>query len=97
MIVYPDGRISGTIGGGKFESLLAADCLAALETGAALLKDNILREGHPDSFGAICGGEVTVLIEPQGTAETIYLVGAGHCAKAVAQAAGTAKGQFPPF
>src|SRR5262249_54471760 len=45
--------------------------------------------GHPDSFGAICGGEVTVLIEPQSTAEAIYLVGAGHCAKAIAQAART--------
>jgi xanthine dehydrogenase accessory factor len=89
MIVYPDGTISGTIGGGKFESLLVSDCLAALDTGSAVLKDYILREGHPDSFGAICGGEVTVLIEPQGTAETIYLVGAGHCAKAIAQAART--------
>lgn len=46
-----------------------------------------IREGHPDSFGAICGGEVTVLMEPQRTAEAIYLVGAGHCGKAIAQAA----------
>jgi xanthine dehydrogenase accessory factor len=87
MIVYPDGTIFGTIGGGKFESLLVTDCLAALDTGGVVLKDYILREGHPDSFGAICGGEVTVLIEPQRTAEAIYLVGAGHCAKAIAQAA----------
>jgi xanthine dehydrogenase accessory factor len=87
MIVYPDGAIFGTIGGGKFESLLVTDCLAALDTGGVVLKDYILREGHPDSFGAICGGEVTVLIEPQRTAEAIYLVGAGHCAKAIAQAA----------
>jgi xanthine dehydrogenase accessory factor len=89
MIVYPDGTISGTIGGGKFESLLVADCIAALESGKSGLKDYVLREGHPDSFGAICGGELTVLIEPQRTAESIYLVGAGHCAKAIAQAART--------
>jgi xanthine dehydrogenase accessory factor len=89
MIAYPDGTISGTIGGGKFESLLVKDCLAALDAGSAVLKHYILREGHPDSFGAICGGEVTVLIEPQGTAEEIYLVGAGHCAKAIARAART--------
>jgi xanthine dehydrogenase accessory factor len=87
MIVYPDGNIFGTIGGGKFESLLVADCLAALKTGSAVLKDYILREGHPDSFGAICGGEVTVLIEPQRTAEAIYLFGAGHCAGAIARTA----------
>jgi xanthine dehydrogenase accessory factor len=89
MIVYPDSTISGTIGGGKFESLLVADCIAALKSGKSGLKDYVLREGHPDSFGAICGGELTVLIEPQRTSEAIYLVGAGHCAKAIAQAART--------
>lgn len=87
MIVYPDGTIFGTIGGGKFESLLVTDCLAALNTGRAVLKDYILREGHPDSFGAICGGEVTIFIEPQRTAEAIYLFGAGHCAGAIARTA----------
>jgi xanthine dehydrogenase accessory factor len=87
MIVYPDGSIFGTIGGGKFESLVVTDCLAAPSNGSTVLQDYILKEGHPDSFGAICGGEVTVLMEPQRTAEAIYLVGAGHCAKAIAQAA----------
>jgi xanthine dehydrogenase accessory factor len=85
MIVYADGRISGTVGGGKFESLLIADCLEALSNGTPALKTYVLREDHPDSFGAICGGEVTVLIEPQGTRESIYLVGAGHCAQALAR------------
>jgi xanthine dehydrogenase accessory factor len=87
MIVYSDGTISGTIGGGKFESLLVADCIAALESGKCGLKEYVLREGHPDSFGAICGGELTVMIEPQRTAETIFLFGAGHCAKAIARTA----------
>jgi len=89
MIVYSDGTISGTIGGGKFESLLVTDCLAALKARSTMLKDYILQEGHPDSFGAICGGELTIFIEPQYTREVIYLVGAGHCAKAIARAART--------
>jgi xanthine dehydrogenase accessory factor len=87
MIVYADRRISGTVGGGKFESLLVDDCLQALEAGIPALKTYILREDHPDSFGAICGGEVTVLIEPQGIRESIFLVGAGHCAQALAHLA----------
>src|SRR6478672_8161082 len=65
MFVYADGRISGTIGGGKFESLVIAEAQAALEKRKPLLKTYPLREGETDSFGAICGGEVTVFIEPQ--------------------------------
>ena len=65
MLAYPDGKISGTIGGGKFESLVLADALALPRKSPPLLKTYPLREASADSFGAICGGEVTVLIEPQ--------------------------------
>jgi xanthine dehydrogenase accessory factor len=88
MIVYPGGAISGTIGGGKFEALIVADCLTALDTGTTVLKSYVLREDEPGSFGAICGGDVTVLIEPQGLTEALYLIGAGHCAQALARLAG---------
>jgi xanthine dehydrogenase accessory factor len=85
MFVYADGRSSGTIGGGKFESLVIAEAQAAMEKKTPLLKTYPLREGETDSFGAICGGEMTVLIEPQATSEALYLVGAGHCARAIAK------------
>src|SRR5436309_10074939 len=65
MLVYADGKSSGTIGGGKFESLVIADALEIMREKKPLLKIYPLREGEPDSFGAICGGEVTVFIEPQ--------------------------------
>jgi len=87
MFVYADGSISGTIGGGKFESLVIAEAQAAMEQKKPLLKTYPLREGETDSFGAICGGEVTVFIEPQGTGEALYLVGAGHCSRAIARLA----------
>src|SRR5215207_2317615 len=38
MLVYADGKAAGTIGGGKFESLVIADSLAALPGGAPVLK-----------------------------------------------------------
>ena len=87
MFVYTDGRSSGTIGGGKFESLVIAEAVAAIENKKPLLKTYPLREGETDSFGAICGGEMTVFIEPQVTSEALYLIGAGHCARAIAKLA----------
>jgi xanthine dehydrogenase accessory factor len=87
MLVYADGRSSGTIGGGKFESLVIADALASMREKRPLLKTYPLREGETDSFGAICGGEVTVFVEPQSVSEAIYLIGAGHCAHAMAKLA----------
>lgn len=87
MFVYSDGRSSGTIGGGKFESLVIADAQAAMEQKRPFLKTYPLREGETDSFGAICGGEVTVFIEPHATSEALYLIGAGHCARAIAKLA----------
>src|SRR3954454_7445533 len=85
MFVYADGRFSGTIGGGKFESLVIAEAQEAIRRKKPLLKTYPLREGETDSFGAICGGEATVFIEPQITAEGLYLIGAGHCARAIAE------------
>jgi xanthine dehydrogenase accessory factor len=87
MIVYASGKISGTIGGGKAEALIVQDALRCLEIGKIELKRYPLREGEPDSFGAICGGEITLLIEPQQPGESIYLFGAGHCAVAIARLA----------
>lgn len=85
MIVYADGKISGTIGGGKFEALVREESVAAIGGKKALLKTYTLREDDICSFGAICGGKVTVLIEPQALREAIFLVGAGHCARAIAK------------
>src|SRR5690242_2245413 len=87
MIVYADGRISSTIGGGKFESLVIADAQRQIQAKKTLLKTYPLHELSKDSFGAICGGESTLLIEPQILAEALFLVGAGHCSLAIARLA----------
>ena len=87
MVVYGDGSTSGTIGGGKFEALVVEDSLKSIAAKQTLLKTYPLREGKPDSFGAICGGEVTVMIEPQNLSSAIFLVGAGHCSQAIAKLA----------
>jgi xanthine dehydrogenase accessory factor len=63
------------------------DCLKTIATKEPLLKTYPLREDKPDSFGAICGGEVTVMIEPQNLSTAIFLIGGGHCSLAVAKLA----------
>src|SRR3982750_3479590 len=87
MFGYADGGASGTIGGGRMEGLVIGEAREAIETKKPLLKTYPLREGETDSFGAICGGEVTVFIEPQTTSESLFLIGAGHCARAIAKLA----------
>jgi xanthine dehydrogenase accessory factor len=87
MLVYSDGKVSGTIGGGKFESLVVADTQKQMREKQSLLKTYSLHECAPDSFGAICGGESTVFIEPQTLSEAVYLIGAGHCSLAIAKLA----------
>jgi xanthine dehydrogenase accessory factor len=85
MVIFEDGHIAGTIGGGKFESLVIEEARKAMATGKPALKTYPLHEASDESFGAICGGEVTVLIEPQARPPLFCLIGAGHCAQALAK------------
>jgi xanthine dehydrogenase accessory factor len=87
MLIYLDGRVSGTIGGGKFESLVVADAQMQMAEKKPALKKYSLHEASPESFGAICGGESTVFIQPQLLTESMVLIGAGHCAVAIARLA----------
>ncbi|MEO6846549.1 MAG: XdhC family protein [Chthoniobacterales bacterium] len=87
MIIFEDGHTEGTIGGGKFESLVIEEALRVMEGGSSILKTYPLHEASENSFGAICGGEVTVLIEPQPRPPLFCLVGAGHCSQALARLA----------
>ena len=87
MLIYESGKTCGTIGGGKFEALVIQDCLATIQDKTPVLKIYPLHEHDVESFGAICGGEVTVLMEPYAKSEAIFLVGGGHCALAIARLA----------
>ncbi len=87
MLVYLSGDSLGTIGGGKLESLALDAARACIASGQPLLQTYPLREDTPDSFGAICGGEVTLFIEPIARREALFLVGGGHCARAIARLA----------
>jgi xanthine dehydrogenase accessory factor len=87
MIVYAGGRISGTVGGGKFEALVIAEALASFSCQAPWLKTFPLHEGSTESFGAICGGEATIFFEPLRAGPALHIIGAGHCGQALARCA----------
>ncbi|MEO8055398.1 MAG: XdhC family protein [Acidobacteriota bacterium] len=91
MLVLPGGDTRGTIGGGKFESLVIEDAKRLLDDrGLPFTKRyDFLPEG-PGTFGAVCGGTATVLLEVLEHAPRLLVVGAGHCGRALARMAALA-------
>ncbi len=88
MLVLPDGTTHGTIGGGKFESLVVADAGALLAKGGLpFTKEYVFLPEGENSFGAVCGGRATVMLEIVERAARLLVVGAGHCGRALARAA----------
>jgi xanthine dehydrogenase accessory factor len=86
MLVYPDGRISGTIGGGEMEHRVVQEALQALEDGKTrLLSYKMTDPEHGDP--GVCGGQLEVYLEPILPQKTVVVVGAGHVGKAVASLA----------
>lgn len=86
MLVYPDGSIVGSVGGGEMELRVIAAAKDALRDGKPRYLDMTLsneQRGDP----MICGGEMEIFVEPLTLAPTLVLVGAGHIGAAVAQLA----------
>lgn len=71
MLVFDDGKMLGTVGGGCVEADVWAEAREALAEGRARLCHFTLRDNPdvpPDEEGMICGGEMEVLIEVWGAA-----------------------------
>lgn len=65
MLIWPDGQISGTIGGGSMEYQVIQDARQAIAEGKAGLYNYVFdASGRPGSVG-LCGGSVDVFIDPQ--------------------------------
>ena len=75
MIVYEDGKQSGTIGGGDIEQAVLSDALACFRTKEPLLKTYPVIQ----SDGVESGSE-TIYIEPFFPRSRLILCGAGHVA-----------------
>ncbi len=82
MLVYSDGRTSGTIGGGEMERRVTAEAVAALADGRPRVSSYALVDPSGGDPG-VCGGEVEIYVEPHMPAPILFIVGAGHVGRAV--------------
>jgi len=86
MLIWPDGSIVGTVGGGQMEALVIAEGQAAKRDGQPrTMRYNLsdLESGDP----GVCGGTVHLFIEPLLPPPTVLVIGCGHVGKAVAELA----------
>jgi len=84
MLVYADGRIVGTIGGGCLEAEMTWRARQAIESGRSQLAEWDLTPDQAGEDGLVCGGRMQVFIEPIESTPTLCLFGAGHVAQALA-------------
>lgn len=86
MLVFPDGRFVGTVGGGDLEHRVMDEAWMAIADGTArLLHYNMADPSRGDP--GVCGGQVEVFVEPILPPPTVVVIGAGHVGKAVAHLA----------
>ena len=86
MLVYDDGRLEGTVGGGEMEARVIAAAREALADGRPQLLPYSLVDPQRGDPG-VCGGEVEIYVEPYLPPATVFVIGCGHVGQAVAHLA----------
>src|SRR5512140_1190517 len=74
MLVYPDGHITGTIGGGEMENRVILEALDSLTDGRSRLLEYSLVDPARGDVG-VCGGQVEVFVEPILPPPTVVVIG----------------------
>lgn len=86
MLVYEDGSILGTVGGGELENRVIAGALEAMMDGVPRVLEYSMADPQRGDPG-VCGGQVEVYVEPVLPKPTLLIIGAGHVGKALAHLA----------
>lgn len=82
MLVFPDGKFIGTVGGGEIENQVREEALKAFQDRKSrLLKYSLVDPSRGDV--GICGGQMEVYVEPIIPRLTLIVVGGGHVGKQV--------------
>jgi xanthine dehydrogenase accessory factor len=82
MLVYPDGKFLGTVGGGDLEHRVMDEAWSAISEGTPrTLKYSMVDPSRGDP--GVCGGTVEVFVEPILPPAMVVVIGAGHVGKAV--------------
>ena len=82
MLVYPDGKFIGTVGGGDLEHRVLDEAWIAMNDGESRLLSYTMADPARGDPG-VCGGTVEVFVEPILPPAMIVVIGAGHVGKAV--------------
>jgi len=86
LLVLGDGTFLGTVGGGCLEAEVYDAALQVLaDEQPRSLTFRLTEQDSPDS-GLLCGGEVTIFVEPI-TTPGLWIFGGGHVSKALCQVA----------
>jgi xanthine dehydrogenase accessory factor len=78
MLVFGDGRTVGTIGGGCYENDAFGKAREAILSRRPQLVHYELDDDFAQETGLICGGQMSVYIEPIEPSPELYVIGAGH-------------------
>jgi xanthine dehydrogenase accessory factor len=87
MIVYQDGTIEGTVGGGLAEYYIIEESVKAIQNGQSKIVEYKLNKHAKDGIQMNCGGTLRVFIEVYKSRPELVLVGAGHLSYAMAKLA----------
>lgn len=89
LLVLADGTFLGTVGGGCLEAEVYDTALQVLaDEQPRSLQFRLTEQDSPDS-GLMCGGEVTIFVEPI-TTPVLWIFGGGHVSRALCQIAALA-------
>jgi xanthine dehydrogenase accessory factor len=77
MIVFEDGSITGTIGGGSIEKEVIEEARKVIISKNPFSKEYMLK----NDVGMLCGGSMEVYIEPVERQQKLLVFGAGHIAR----------------
>ncbi|MFH1313022.1 MAG: XdhC/CoxI family protein [Candidatus Eisenbacteria bacterium] len=86
MAISSSGGMAGTIGGGAAEKQVIDRAHEVMADGKPVIVDFDL-SGRSEDLDSVCGGSMSVFLEPLGQSRLLFVMGAGHVGKAVAKLA----------
>jgi len=88
MIVYSDGSIFGTVGGGEIEKKIIEKIINTKTDKNEKWTYNLgANDPGAESTNMVCGGIQEVIVEPLLTGSPLYIIGGGHCGMALSSLA----------
>ncbi len=87
MLIYEDGSIMGTVGGGCLEAAVIEEARQVIKNKEPLYTHYSLNQDEAAGLGMACGGEVTVFIDSFISGPELVIIGAGHISQHLARIA----------